>query len=167
MGVDREMGYGKSTAPLPYKTVAKHFILEDAEAINVDDFKNRKNGVFVTHDSTEVLLNDRESVLFAINTYGKGRAAYLTGLPYTAANVRLLLRLLYWVAGKEGEFGKWHSTNVNVECTAFPDAGKLIVLNNSYEEQKTVITNDKGRTAEVVMEPFKSKWFDIGGMFQI
>ena len=167
LGVDREMGYGKSTAPLPYKTVAKHFILGDAETVVVGDFKNRKDRVFVTHDSTQVLLNDRENVLFAVNTYGRGRVAYLTALPFTPGNTRLLLRLLYWVAGKEGEFGKWHSTNVNVECTAFPDAGKLIVLNNSYEEQKTVITNDKGRTAEVVMEPFKSKWFDIGGMFQI
>lgn len=164
LGVDREMGFGKSSAPLPFTPVDKHFITEDVTP-KIDEFKNHKNGVFVTKESTQVLLNDRENVLIAVNTYGKGRAGYLTRLPYTGQNVRLLYRLLYWLARKESQFNQWFSTNVNVECGAFPKAGRLILINNSHEEQKTVVYNDKGKPAKVTMKPFTSKWFEIAELF--
>ena len=164
LGVDREIGYGKSRAPLPSTPTDKHFIMEDA--VCADGFKNRKNGVFVTKESARVLLSDRENVLLAANTYGKGRAVYLTGLSFTAENTRLLQRILYWVAQKESELKKWFSTNPNIECTAFPDAGKVILLNNSYEEQRTVIYDDRGKSAEVVLGAFISKWYDTGELFR-
>jgi len=102
----------------------------------------------------------------AANTYGKGRAVYLTSLSFTAENTRLLQRIMYWVARKESELKKWFSTNPNVECSVFPDAGKVILLNNSYEEQKTIVYDDKGKSAGVLMAPFASEWRDIGGLFE-
>ena len=56
---------------------------------------------------------------------------------------------------------KWYSENLNVECTAFPDAGKFIVLNNSREAQDTMIYNGEGRTVKMELKPFESRWVDM------
>ena len=63
--------------------------------------------------------------------------------------------------GKEEELKKWYSENLNVECTAFPEAGRFIVLNNSRTEQDAVIWNDKGKTVKMELKPFESRWVDM------
>ena len=117
--------------------------------------------MFIKNPDTVVIAADEFNVLAAANTYGKGRGLYLTDLKYSDENVRLLLRALFWAAGKEDEMKRWYSENLHVECTAFPEAGKFIVLNNSQEEQKTVIYNGEGKSVEMTLEPFVSKWVDI------
>lgn len=164
LGVDREMGYSKSAAKLPFNTCDNHFILKDE--VCADEFKNKVNRVFITSTNTDVLLADDENVLMAANSYGKGRAFYCTALDFCDQNVRVLLRALYWAAGKESEFTKWLSENPKTECTAFPEANKLIVLNNSLEAQKTTIYNDSGKAAQIELEPFESKWFNIDNLFK-
>lgn len=159
LGVDREMGPSKSTARWPFEPVKEHFILEDG--IVKEEMMHKKDGVFINTMDTDVILADEFNVLMAANTYGKGRGLYMTDLKYSDENVRLLLRALYWAAGKEDELKKWYSENLNVECTAFPDAGKFIVLNNSREAQDTVIYNGAGNTVKIELKPFESRWVDI------
>lgn len=163
MGVDRELGYGKSAAKLPFEETKDHFILEDT--VDKENFRHKKDRVFITSLDTKVLMADGEDVLMAANAYGKGRAFYVTALEYNNQNVRLLTRALYWAAGKESEFKKWYSENYNVECTAFPEAGKFILLNNSFEAQKTVVYDGTGKKAEIELAPFESRWFDIQEIF--
>lgn len=159
LGVDREMGPSKSTARWPFEPAKEHFLLEDGAV--VEELMHKKDGVFINSMDTEVILADEFNVLAACNEYGKGRGLYLTDLKYSDENVRLLLRALYWAAGKESELKKWYSDNLNVECTAFPEAGKFIVLNNSRQEQKTTIYDGEGRTLEMTLEPFVSRWVEM------
>ena len=159
LGVDRETGPGKSTARWPFEPVKEHFLLEDG-AVR-EEMMHKKDGVFISTMDTDVILADEFNVLMAANTYGKGRALYMTDLKYSDENVRLLLRALYWAAGKEEELKKWYSENLNVECTAFPEAGRFIVLNNSRTEQDAVIWNDKGKTVKMELKPFESRWVDM------
>lgn len=159
LGVDRELGATKSTARFQIEPAKEHFLLEDP--VVLEEFKHKKDGVFASSLKTEVILEDDFNVLAAANTYGKGRGLYLTDLKYSDENVRLLLRALFFAAGKESEMKKWYSENLYVECTAFPQAGKFIVLNNSLTEQKTVIYDGQGRTVEMTLEPFMSKWVDM------
>lgn len=159
LGVDRELGMSKSAAKLPFEAKETHFLLEDG--VVKEELVNKKDRVFITSLATDVVLADDDNVLIAANEYGAGRGLYLTDLKYSDENVRLLLRALYWVAGKEGELKKWYSENLNVEVTAFPEAGKFIVLNNSQSEQETVIYDADGRSVSMTLEPFVSKWVEM------
>lgn len=159
LGVDREMGESKSTARWPFEIVKDHFLAEDG--IVLEELQHKKDGVFIQNPDTSVIAADEFNVLAAANTYGRGRGLYLTDLKYSDENVRLLLRALFWAAGKEDEMKKWYSENLYVECTAFPEAGKFIVLNNSQEEQETVIYNGEGKSVKMTLEPFVSKWMDM------
>lgn len=163
LGVDKELGFGKSAAKLPFTPVESHFLLEDG--VVTEELKHKKDRVFISSLATDVILADDDNVLIAANSYGKGRGLYLTDLKYSDENVRLLQRALFWAANKEDEMKKWYSENVYVECTAFPEAGKFIVLNNSYEAQTTVIYNGEGKKAEITLEPFMSKWMDMDELF--
>lgn len=158
LGVDRELGYSKSAAKLPFKNVENHFITEDIK--DFEDLRNKKDRVFKSHIGTEVLLSDDENVLAAANSYGSGRAVYFSALPFSADTTRLLLRAMYWATKNEDKLKVWFSSNPKVECTAFYDAKKLVVLNNSLEEEKTIIYNGEGKGKEITMAPFASKFFD-------
>ena len=109
---------------------------------------------------TEVLLSDDEDVLAAANSFGNGRAVYFSALPFSADTTRLLLRAMYWATKNEAKLKTWFSSNPKIECTAFEDAKKLVVLNNSLTEEKTTIYNGEGKGKEITIAPFASKFFD-------
>lgn len=163
LGVDKELGFSKSAAKLPFSVQERHFLTEDG--VCTDELKHVKNGVYITSLDTDVLCADDDNVLLAANSYGKGRGLYLTSLKYSEENVRLLHRALFWAAGKENEMKKWYSDNIHVECTCFPEAKKFILLNNSQQEQTTTVYDGQGRTAEITIAPFMSKWYDVDGSF--
>ena len=75
----------------------------------------------------------------AVNEFGKGRAVYISGLPYSFENSRLLHRAVLWSAHSEDEFKVWLSSNCNVDVHAYVKNGKFCVVNNTYEPQDTVI----------------------------
>jgi len=159
LGVDRELGYGKSAAKLPFSTCDDHFVLEDG--VNIEEMKNKANNVFVNNLKTQVLLSDGDNVLIATNTYGNGRALYISDLKYSEINIRVLLRSLYWVTGCEDKLKTWYSSNPFVEVTAFRGIDRLILLNNSFENQKTRVFNDTGNFRDIEMKPFVSIWFEF------
>ena len=74
-----------------------------------------------------------------MNTFGQGRGVYISGLPYSFANSRLLYRAILWAASAEGKIHRWFSTNYNVEVHAYVKNGKYCVVNNTYEPQQTTV----------------------------
>lgn len=79
-----------------------------------------------------------------VNSYGEGCGVYFSGFKYNAVNNRVLLRAIFWAAGKEKLWNTWQSDNPFLECAWFPTSRKLIVTNNSFEIQKGIITGDNG-----------------------
>lgn len=96
------------------------------------DFGEGKKNIFALPD-TEILIQKDKEVQMAVNTFGKGRGVYISGLPYSFENSRVLYRAVLWSASAEEELNCWYSTNYNVEVHAYVKNGKYCVVNNTYE----------------------------------
>jgi len=159
LGVQKEIGFSLSKNKYNDEPNHDHFILADHE--NGIDFGESTRYVYQIHGQSEVLIEEEGDVKLATNKFGKGRAVYSAGLPYSPENTRLLLRMLYWVANKEEKVTDWYTTNIHTECAAYPEAGTLVVINNSYEDVETTVYKDDGSTVDVTLEPMGYKWIDI------
>ncbi|RDY26033.1 1,3-beta-galactosyl-N-acetylhexosamine phosphorylase [Romboutsia weinsteinii] len=134
LGVDRDLTYGLSYRK--YNELTKeHFITEEIK--EGFDFGEGKEGIFKKRDSVEILSIHKGDIALSTNNYGKGRAVYMSGLPYTPENCRLLLRSIYWVKNMENDMKEYYVSNVNTECAAFTEVGKMAVINNSFDNQTT------------------------------
>ena len=137
LGADREMGFSMSTDK--YNELSPkyrdHFILEDIKG--EIDFGEGKNRIYAQGANYEILDMDGEYSRLIVNSYGKGRSVYFTGLPYSPQNCRILLRAIYYAAHREEEMKKYYVTNVETEVAAFEKAGRVAVINNSKEDQMT------------------------------
>ena len=94
----------------------------------------------------------------AVNEYGKGRSFYITGLPYSFENARLLYRALLWTAQKEEYAEKNFSTNVAVDCHYYAASGEYALVNNTFEEQQTTFFDASGRPREMTLAPMQIVW---------
>lgn len=95
----------------------------------------------------------------AANSFGDGRAVYISGLPYHFANSRLLHRAIVWSAGKENELCRWYSENYNVEVHAYEENGKYCVVNNTDERQSTAIYRGDGSRFPLTLEAGQIIWY--------
>ena len=139
LGVEEENGFALNTDR--YNTTAHpdHFILADTNG-DVDFGEGKKN--IVALEGARVLLQNETELPFAVRNgcevqmavkeFGKGRGVYISGLPYSFKNSRVLYRAVLWAASAEAELHKWFSTNYNVEVHAYVKNGKYCVVNNTY-----------------------------------
>lgn len=88
----------------------------------------------------------------AVNSFGKGRTVYISGLPYSFENSRILYRSILWSTSAEEELYRWYSTNVNLEVHAYVKNKKYCVVNNTYVAQTTTIFRGDGSSFELTME---------------
>ena len=51
---------------------------------------------------TEILVEHDKEVQMAVNEFGSGRAVYISGLPYSFSNSRVLHRAILWSSHGEG-----------------------------------------------------------------
>ncbi len=159
LGVDREMGYTLSCTRHDKAYEGRHFILEDQNSeIN---FGEGMKYVYATSESTKILSMDKDDINLSVNEFGNGRAVYISGLPYTPENVRLLLRSIYFAASREEEMFNWYTSNCNTECAAYLDTGNAAVINNSDKEQQTELYMDKNNTVKLTLKPYEIKWLSI------
>ena len=78
----------------------------------------------------------------ATNDYGKGRSFYITGLPYSAENAKLLYRAILWAANKEDMDEKSYCENPLTEAHFYGD--RYAIINNTDREQTTVFYDIDG-----------------------
>ena len=168
LGVEEENGFALNTDR--YNTTAHpdHFILADTNG-DVDFGEGKKN--IVALEGARVLLQNETELPFAVRNgcevqmavkeFGKGRGVYISGLPYSFKNSRVLYRAVLWAASAEAELHKWFSTNYNVEVHAYVKNGKYCVVNNTYEPQDTTVYVGEGSGLDLHMEPNEIKWYQI------
>lgn len=159
LGVQKETGYGVSSNKPAIKVEANHFIKDDLTG--EIDFGEGMNSIYKCGTETKALDVDNLSCSLVVNTYGKGRAVYIAGLPFNFDNTRLLHRAIHWAAGREEDLFTWFATNPMTECTAYPEAGCYAVINNSLEEQETAVYKDINNKVYVRLRPMECRWFDI------
>lgn len=157
MGVDKEIGFSLSTRK--YNDINdKHFLLEDID--EELDFGEGMDGVYAKGDNYQILSKDREYSNLVVNTFGNGRSVYFAGLPYTPQNCRLLLRAVYFAAGREEEMKKYYVTNVNTECAAFEELGKVVVINNTRFTQNTDLIIGGEIKEQLKLNPMEMRWIE-------
>ncbi len=156
LGVDRERSFTLSYTRHDKVYEKPHFILEDQKKDM--DFGEGMKYVYSTGDNTKILSMDKGDINLAVNEFGKGRAVYISGLPYTPENVRLLLRSIYWCSHKEEDMFTWFTSNSNTECAAYLETGNVAVINNSDELQKTELYKDRNSSIKLSLKPYEIKW---------
>jgi beta-D-galactosyl-(1->4)-L-rhamnose phosphorylase len=149
LGVDRDTGDRVANGKFKYAVEKQaHFITEDVGGLLETGWV--PSDLYVLSESTKVLADRAGSPLLTTHDFGRGRSVYLGGFKFTHENTRLLHRSLFWAASRESDWGAWQSSNVHTEATWFAKAGKLVVINNAGEPQKTTVTLGDGRSARSV-----------------
>ena len=157
LGVEKETGMTMNYDKYNWEEHRDHFILADVK----DDvnFGEGKKSIYAL-EGTKILVQKDKEVQLAVNECGKGRGVYISGLPYTFENSRLLYRAILWAAHGEQELNKWYSTNYNVEVHAFVKNGKYCVVNNTYEPQSTTVYTGTD-SFQLDLEPNEIRWYEI------
>ena len=157
LGVEKENGFNLGTDKYNWDE-HDHFIMEDCT--KPIDFGEGKKNIFALEGTTILKQIDKE-VQLAVNEFGEGRTVYISGLPYSFENSRLLYRAILWSAHDENELHKWYSTNFNVEVHAYVKNGKYCVVNNTYEPQSTTVYKGDGTKFDVDLEANGILWYEI------
>lgn len=157
LGVEEERGFTLGMDKYNWEE-HEHFITADAgETI---DFGEGKKNIYALPD-TQILRQIDKEVQLAVKDCGQGRGVYISGLPYSFANSRLLYRAILWAAHNEENLYKWFSANYNVEVHAYVKNGKYCVVNNTYEPQGTVVYRGDGSSFPLHLEANEIRWYEI------
>ena len=158
LGVEEENGFTLNYDKYNWEEHPDHFILQDAD--RPIDFGEGKKNIYAL-EGTEVLVQRNKEVQMAAHDFGKGRAVYISGVPYSFANSRTLYRAILWSAHSEEELYTWFSSNYNVEVHAYVKNGKYCVVNNTYEPQDTTVYTTDGSSFALHLDANEIKWYEI------
>ena len=158
LGVEEENGFTLNYDKYNWEEHPNHFILQDAD--KPIDFGEGKKNIYAL-EGTEVLVQRNKEVQMAAHDFGKGRAVYISGVPYSFANSRTLYRAILWSAHSEGELHTWFSSNYNVEVHAYVKNGKYCVVNNTYEPQDTTVYTTDGNSFDLHLDANEIRWYEI------
>lgn len=157
LGVEEEVGFTLNVDKYNWDE-HKHFITEDVKG--EIDFGEGKKNIYALPGTTILCQRDKE-VQLAVNEFGNGRAVYISGLPYTFENARLLHRAVMWSTHSEADLNKWYSTNYNVDIHAYVANNKYCVVNNTYEPQSTTVYRGDGSSFDLDMDANEIIWYEI------
>lgn len=158
LGVEEENGFTLNYDKYNWEEHPDHFILQDAD--RPIDFGEGKRNIYAL-EGTEVLVQRNKEVQMAAHDFGKGRAVYISGVPYSFANSRTLYRAILWSAHSEEQLHTWFSSNYNVEVHAYVKNGKYCVVNNTYEPQDTTVYTTDGSSFALHLDANEIKWYEI------
>jgi len=157
LGVEKETGFTLNYDKYNWEQHPDHFILKDVAG--EVDFGEGKKSIYA-YEGTDILVQKDKEVQMAANNFGNGRSVYISGLPYSFENSRVLYRAILWAAHGEEILHKWFSTNYNVEVHAFVANGKYCVVNNTYVPQDTIVYTDS-TSFELHLEANEIRWYNL------
>ena len=157
MGVEKELGFTMNYDKYNWEE-HDHFIKEDCTK-EIDFGEGEKN--IYAYEGTEILVQRNKEVQMAVKEFGKGRCVYISGLPYSFENSRILYRSIIWASHDEENLHRWFSTNYNVEVHAYVKNGKYCVVNNTYEPQSTTVYRGDGSSFDLDMDANEIIWYEI------
>ena len=157
LGVELENGFTLGRGK--YNTEVKsHFI---TEGIDGDiDFGDREHQIYAL-EGTDILAKKGKFVELSAKECESGRCVYISGLPYSLKNTRLLYRTILWASHGEEDIYKWFSSNENVEVNAYLENNKFCAVNNTYSEQESIIYRGDKSSFHIKLAPNEIKWFEI------
>lgn len=156
-GVEKETGFTLNYDKYNKQT-HDHFIIQDVKGDI--DFGEGKKAMYALEGSTVISMHEGD-VQLAVNEVEKGRCVYISGLPYSFENARLLHRAIMWASHNEENLKKWYSENYSVDVHAWEHSKKYCVVNNTYEEQSSKVYKGDGSSFDIVLGPNEIRWFNI------
>lgn len=157
MGVEKETGFTLNVDKYNWDQ-HDHFIKEDCT--KDIDFGEGKKHIYAL-DGTRILVQRDREVQMAVREFGQGRCVYISGLPYSFENSRILYRSIIWSSHDEDNLYCWFSSNFNVEVHAYVKNGKYCVVNNTYEPQHTTVYKGDGSSFELDLKANEIIWYEI------
>ena len=157
MGVEKETGFTLNVDKYNWEE-HDHFIKEDC--VGEIDFGEGKKDIYAL-DGTEILVQRNKEVQMAVREFGSGRCVYISGLPYSFENSRLLHRSILWSSHDENNLHRWFSSNYHVEVHAYVKNGKYCVVNNTYEPQSTTVYRGDGSSFDLELAANEIVWYEI------
>lgn len=158
LGVEKETGFTLGYDKYNWDEHPGHFILADCGG--EPDFGEGQKNMYAL-EGTEILVQHEKEVQMAVNSFGSGRAVYISGLPYSFSNSRVLHRAILWSSHGEDKLLTWFSSNYNVEVHAYPKNGKYCVVNNTYEPQSTTVYRGDGSSFELSLDANEIRWYEL------
>ena len=158
LGVEKETGFTLGYDKYNWEEHRDHFILADCPG--EPDFGEGKKSIYAL-EGAQVLVQRNKEVQLAVNEFGKGRAVYLSGLPYSFENSRLLHRAVLWSVHSEDQLNLWLSSNYNVDVHAYVKNGRFCVVNNTYEPQSTTVFRGDGSSFQLDLAANEIRWYEI------
>ncbi len=157
LGVEKETGLTLGYDRYNWEEHPDHFIL--ADCTERPDFGDGARDVYAL-EGCQVLCQHDGTVHLAANEYGAGRCVYLSGLPYSLGNARLLHRAILWASYGEADLHRWFSTSPFVEVHTYPDSHRYCVANNTDRPQQTTVFRDCD-SIELNLNAGEIRWFDF------
>lgn len=163
LGVDKELGFTLSENKYNIKKV-EHELTEGLDTI---DYGEGIKNVYALKDAQvlDIEFSNRfkrnvnvGEVKMAVNEYGKGKSFYITGLPYSFENARLLYKAICYVAGKN--LYSCYSTNVNTDCNYYPTSKKYAIVNNVNMPLETTFYDINGKSTKLTLKPMEVRWIN-------
>lgn len=118
-----------------------------------------KDHLYLTDGKAKVLMADDDRPLVTVNEFGKGKGIYLASFQVDQENTRMLYQLIRY-AGGEGTSGLYMTDNLYTECAYYPESKKLVIINNSDQEQTTTIPTEKGDRT-VTIAPYDTTFMEL------
>lgn len=157
-GVEKETGFTLNYDKYNWDEETDHFILQDCTK-PIDFGEGKKN--MYAFEGTTILCQREKEVQMAVREFGKGRAVYMSGLPYSFENSRLFYRSILWSTHDEASLHKWYASNFNAEVHAYIKNRKYCVVNNTYEPQVTTVYRGDGSSFTLELKANEIKWYEI------
>ena len=124
LGVDQDDGAYACHAPWTFETKA------EAPFLIADEALARTSGIRLTDPDVQVLRAEGTTPLLTLHSFGRGKAVYLGGFTYSPRAARMLLELLLFLTGTNGEPAGLTSDPLT-ECAWFPGQHTLVVMNSA------------------------------------
>ncbi|MCH4843336.1 1,3-beta-galactosyl-N-acetylhexosamine phosphorylase [Bifidobacterium pseudolongum] len=158
LGVDQERFQTLSVDKYWPQAADANFITEEASGV---DFGEPVLNTYPINEDVTLLNVEDGRVRLAVNEYGHGRGVYISGLPYSAANARLLERALFYASHHEDQYAAWSSTNPECEVAYFPDTHIYCVVNNTDQAQSTHVQRADGTVDDFELAPSAIAWQEL------
>ncbi len=157
-GIEKETGFTLNYDKYNWEAAGGHFITEDCT--KEIDFGEGKKNMYALEGAT-ILVQKEKEVQMAVNEFGKGRSVYISGLPYSFENTRILYRSILWSTHDEESLYQWFSSNFNAEVHAYVKNNRYCVVNNTYEPQKTTVYRGDRSSFELELKENEIIWYEI------
>lgn len=135
---------------------------EEAPGLIPEGAELKGSNVRLTDGRARVLAERGGRPALTMNSFGAGAGVYVSSMTSgdesRRANTRLLMNIILFASGEVPE-QDCVTDNPDTECAWFPEAGKLVLINNCANPRHSAV-NLGGRRFEAGLGPYETKIFD-------